>query len=265
MDMYAKVIADSISETGHRITSIECRYPRFIHSEMMTHRVFSRNASSSRAIPTKKLVELVRTDPVLPIEWGRNQSGMSADTLLEAAVVQNLETEWRALAAEVADVAARWAAAGLHKQVVNRILEPFLPITVLITATEWSNFFDQRCSPNAQPEIRRIAELMRDAMSASKPEELGLFQWHSPYVTKEELQSYHSEDIKKISVARCARTSYLNHDGKNDIESDIKLWTKLRDNKHLSPFEHVARPVLNLFMASNYSGWISYRHEQFGR
>lgn len=262
---YAKVIADSISATGHRITTVECQYPRFIHSEVMTHRQFSRNAASSRAIPTRKLVNLVRTDPVVPSHWGVNCPGMIANEELDATTIQTLSDEWRRLARTTADTAERWHEMGLHKQAVNRILEPFLPITVIITATEWDNFFRQRCDRNAQPEIQVLANAIRDAIGASTPQFLSAFQWHSPYVTPDEQSYYFSEELIKISVARCARVSYNNHNGERNIEADIRLFERLLTDGHLSPFEHVARPSNDNIGYANFVGWISYRHLRVGR
>ena len=92
--MEVKVIADSISESGKRITTFQLKYPRFIHSEVMTHRVFSRNASSSRAIPVKKMIEQVRNNPAMPIHWGANQSGMQAKNELNECFRKEVGRVW---------------------------------------------------------------------------------------------------------------------------------------------------------------------------
>ena len=254
--IYAKIIADSINPSGQRLTTMEVRYPRFIHSEFMTHRVFSRNAASSRAIPTRKLVDQVRNNPMEPIAWGRNRSGMSADTELDDEMVTTIRREWHELARHTADVAERWAAMGLHKQVVNRVLEPFLPITVIVTATEWSNFFIQRISLNAQPEIEKLATEMKSALAQSNPRPLVAANWHTPYVTPAEMDLPILQKCK-ISVARCARVSYLNHQGVRDLDADVKLYERLLSDGHHSPFEHVATPVIG--RVANFDGWGSFR------
>lgn len=252
----AKIIADSINPSGQRLTTMEVRYPRFIHSEFMTHRVFSRNAASSRAIPNRKLVDQVRNNPMEPIAWGRNRSGMSADTELDDEMIATIRREWLELARHTADVAERWAGMGLHKQVVNRVLEPFLPITVIVTATEWNNFFVQRISPNAQPEIEKLATEMKSALAQSNPRLLVAANWHTPYVTSDEMDLPIFQKCK-ISVARCARVSYLNHHGVRDLDADVKLYERLLSDGHHSPFEHVATPVLG--RVANFDGWGSFR------
>jgi thymidylate synthase ThyX len=254
--IYAKIIADSINLTGQRLTTIEVRYPRFIHSEFMTHRAFSRNAASSRAIPNNKLVSQVRNNPAEPIAWGRNRSGMSADTELDDEMIATIRREWHELARHTADVAERWAGMGLHKQVVNRVLEPFLPITVIVTATEWNNFFVQRISTHAQPEIEKLATEMKSALDGNKPETLRAAEWHTPYVTPAEMDLPIFQRCK-ISVARCARVSYLNHQGVRDLDADVKLYERLLSDGHHSPFEHVATPVLG--RVANFEGWGSLR------
>src|ERR1019366_6662026 len=162
MAFSARVLLDSRSPSGARLTTMEVRYPRFIHSEMMTHRVFSRNAASSRAIPIKKMISAVREEPALPVYWGRNQTGMSAREEIQPAVEALARAEWQAALEDALRHAERLAAQDidLHKQLVNRLLEPFAWITVIITATEWANFFTQRAHPDAQPEIRHVAEMM---------------------------------------------------------------------------------------------------------
>jgi thymidylate synthase ThyX len=156
MAFSARVLLDSRSPSGARLTTLEVRYPRFIHSEMMTHRVFSRNAASSRAIPIKKMIAAVREEPALPVYWGRNQTGMSAREAVTPEVEALARAEWQSALEDALAHAERLAEKDidLHKQLVNRLLEPFAWITVIITATDWANFFTQRCHPDAQPEIK---------------------------------------------------------------------------------------------------------------
>lgn len=265
MTISAKIIADSVSPNGARLTTMQLRYPRFIHAEFMTHRVFSRNASSSRAIPFERLVEDVMKDTAMPIEWGKNQKGMQAGESLSDAQIENAKHRW-GVARDVAVSQARALhSLGLHKQIVNRILEPFSHINVLVTATDWDNFFHLRRHPDAQPEIHELADKMFEAMEDSIPYVLEEGEWHLPYVTCDERASMEHtlEDLIKTSVARCARVSYLTHDGRTTtLEEDIALYARLvgGDVIHASPAEHVASALVNPYERSgNFCGFLQYR------
>lgn len=261
--IYAKVIADSISPTGSRLTTVEAQLHRFILPELNTHRAFSRNSASSRAIPTAKLIEQVRTNPALPIEFGRNQPGMQASEVLDASDTKSAEIMWRRAAAHAANEAEKFAAMGVHKQVVNRLLEPFMWHKVIISSTEagWENFLNQRMSPLAQPEINALAIAINDAMFDSFPKPVGYGEWHLPYIT-------HADSIyverRKVSASRCARVSYLTHDGVRDVSKDLDLYDKLisADPPHWSPMEHVATPSDDRQFVSvgNLDGWDQLRH-----
>jgi thymidylate synthase ThyX len=256
----ARVLLDSISPAGIRLTTLEVTFPRFVLAEFNTHRQFSRNSASSRAIPSSKMIERVERDPVLPLEWGRNQKGMSASELLSEEEAEDAKSVW--LTARDAAVAHAKALLELkvHKQVLNRVLEPFLWHTVIVTGTEWNNFFELRCAPTAQPEIREAALRMRDAMIASTPRTVGLGKWHLPLVQDDE-RNLDTETLKEISAARCARVSYLTHDGTREIAKDLELFERLKTDRHLSPFEHVATPTLDTDFHANLRGWIQMRAE----
>jgi thymidylate synthase ThyX len=260
----ARILLDSRAPSGARLTTLEVRYPRFIHSEMMTHRVFSRNAASSRAIPIKKMIAAVRDEPALPVSWGRNQTGMSAREAIAPDIEARARAEWQAALDDALRHAERLAAQDidLHKQLVNRLLEPFAWITVIITATEWANFFTQRCHPDAQPEIKRIADMMLAEYEGSTPTDVAFGRWHLPLIQTDE-RALPEELLCKLSVARCARVSYLTHDGKRDRDRDLDLYEKLLGggaNGHWSPFEHVATPASDRAQASaNFVGWEQYR------
>ena len=264
MAFSARVLLDSRSPSGARLTTLEVRYPRFIHSEMMTHRVFSRNAASSRAIPIKRMIAAVREEPALPVYWGRNQTGMSARESIAPDVEARARAEWQAALDDALRHAERLAAQDidLHKQLVNRLLEPFAWITVIITATEWANFYTQRCHPDAQPEIKHIAEMMLAEYRASAPAPVALGRWHLPLIQDDE-RALSDEQLCKLSVARCARVSYLTHDGKRDRDRDLELYERLLDggaNGHWSPFEHVATPAPDpAERSANFAGWEQYR------
>jgi thymidylate synthase ThyX len=266
MGFSARILLDSIAPNGVRLTTMEVRYPRFIHSEMMTHRVFSRNAASSRAIPIKKMIAAVREDPAMPIFWGKNRSGMVAREEVDGQARRLAELEWRRALDNALQTAERLSDSSidLHKQLVNRILEPFAWITVIITATEWANFFAQRCHEDAQPEIAYVARLMRERYRASTPQHVPLGGWHTPLIVEDE-HDLPTEERKKISVARCARVSYLTHDGRRDRRKDLELYDKLLQggaNGHWSPFEHVATPAESADARSgNLRGWRQFRKE----
>jgi len=238
-----QVIADSISEQGVRLTTLALSYPRFFHSELMTHRLIAKNAASSRAIPIKNVIKQTSAKPLF---WGQNKAGMSAATQLSGLRLLIAKSTWR-LAATSARMCARiFSKVGLHKQTANRILEPFQIMTTLATATEWDNFFNLRIDANAQPEFKVLAETMYRALAESKPTLLHQSEWHLPYCTPEEKQVHSESDLIKMSVARCARVSYLKHDGRlPDINADLKLYDRLITSKpvHGSPTEHVATPA----------------------
>lgn len=261
----AKVIEDSIAEHGVRLTTLQLCYPRFIHAEFMTHRVFSRNASSSRAIPVAKMIEQVRTNPAMPIHWGKNQPGMQANEELTGQALETMMRAWQQAAREAAATAEFMDKHGLHKQVANRILEPFQYMHVIVTASEWENFFDLRAHPDAQPEIHALALVMREAMKASTPKMLRDGEWHLPYVKLLERTRHFGDTdlLLKVSAARCARVSYLTHDGQEpSIEKDVALYERLVGGVplHASPIEHQATPFPDADMWSgNFRGWLQNR------
>jgi thymidylate synthase ThyX len=254
----ARVLLDSVAENGVRLTTLEVTFPRFVLAEFNTHRQFSRNSASSRAVPTAKLIERVERDPVLPLQWGRNTSGMAASDVLDEADADSARRIWL----EARDDAVRHARELLelrvHKQELNRLLEPFLWHTVIVTATEWTNFFELRCAPNAQPEIREAAHRMRDAIAESASQSIGPGQWHTPLLQSDEY-GLALEVRKRISAARCARVSYLTHEGTREIEKDLELFERLQSDRHLSPFEHVATPSDDPGFHANFRGWIQMR------
>jgi hypothetical protein len=258
----AKVICDSVNPNGVRLTTMQLKYQRFIHSELMTHRVFSRNASSSRAIPVAKMIEQVRKDPAMPVHWGKNQSGMKANAELDHEELEMVRAAWLYAADEAAGTAEVMANLGAHKQIVNRLLEPFQWIHVVVTATEWDNFFALRCHPDAQPEIQELAYQMREAMSSSIPQPLEVGEWHLPYVSAEEKASHPYTDLVHFSAARCARVSYLLHDGTaTNPAKDRDLHDKLVGSNppHLSPVEHQAQARDENAFFGNFRGWKQYR------
>lgn len=259
--MQVKIIADSISPSGVRLTTFQLKYPRFIHSELMTHRVFSRNASSSRAIPVMTMLKQVWNDPATPVSWGKNKSGMQAETELQGASRWFAKKLW-SLSGKVACVFAyAMTRVGLHKQVANRILEPWQYIHVVLSATEFDNFFELRNHPDAQPEIQELAKEMQRKYNDAAIHKLEVGGWHLPYIQESE-KNLPLETLKKVSAARCCRVSYLKHDGhKSTIEEDIKLHDRLVNAvpPHMSPVEHQAMCTKLKGFQGNFRQWKQYR------
>lgn len=252
----ATVIADTYYST--RITTLELVYPRYIHSELMTHRVFSRNASSSRATPIKVLLSEVRNDCTFFDYLGKNKSGMVAGEPLSTLECAEFRADWCNLAKYVANEIERLAAKyDVHKQTLNRALEPFSRIRTLVTATEWDNFFKLRLAVDAQPEMRNLALAMQTAMNVSDCKHNIL---HAPYA-----ESLHGLDDRRrmmVSVAKCARVSYGRANGyPTSIDDDLELYTRLLNSGHLSPFEHVATAAGAKDHYANFVGWRSYRNQ----
>jgi len=259
---------DSISEAGVRLTTMQLRYPRFIHAELMTHRVFTRNASSSRAVPVEKLIEEAATDPAIPERWGLHNKGMQDAGVMSELGQRRALSDWLA-ARDAAVATARVMCVRperCSKQIINRILEPFTHISVIVTSTQWKNFYALRVHPDADPTMLALAEAMKAAHDASTPRRMAYGTWHLPYVGDTDMDMIAENFMKtrdlndiytldaatticvgmarKVSAARCARVSYLTHDGQRPtLEADIALADKLMTTPmHATPCEHQASP-----------------------
>lgn len=265
----ARVLCDSISPDGIRLTTIEVTFPRIVLAEFNTHRVFSRNSASSRAIPIHKRIASVLLDPFLPEAFGSAKAGMQAGEALTGISDWFAKKVWQASCYFA--IAAAWTMSKLkvHKQLANRLLEPFCWHTVIVTATEWENYFALRCNPDAQPEIRRAADLMKFAYETSIPRPVNYGDWHLPLVEAAEAFDLLAggmsiDDLCLVSVGRCARVSYLTHDGKRDPKADIELANRLMVSGHMSPFEHVATPLdanASSTFSGNFRGWFQRRKQ----
>lgn len=303
------VLASRHALTGDRLNTLLLRYPRWIHAEFMTHRMFSRNASSSRAIPVEKLIQDVLDDPAVPLFWGGNQKGMQAARecnekirLYSRPIIDqnygspfvNFEREeytneeaWLRARDQATEMARAFADAGYHKQLVNRLLEPFSHITVVATATNWSNFLALRDHPDAEPHIQILAREIRKALDGADVQELQPGEWHMPFVLKQDVVDAidhlrNGEKLNptperienrliKLSVARCASTSYKTVDGFDmTLDRAIELHDKLLNSNpmHASPFEHQAQAdewvninnwYVNAEQHGNFTGFIQYR------
>ncbi|WP_372395200.1 FAD-dependent thymidylate synthase (plasmid) [Azospirillum sp. HJ39] len=290
MSISATVVADSISDRGIRITTMHLVYQRYLLPEINTHRAFSRNTRSSRAVPTAVLLKEIRENPAMPVHWGKNQPGMQAFEELLPADKADAIDQWRYAARMAARNAEALAGVGAHKQVVNRLIEPFTWAHTLVTATDWANFYALRRHADAQPEIRVLADAMWEAQQASMPRLLRPGQWHTPYVEQDEIgrifasklcnyDNFDEQDgyrafILPLSVARCARISYKPFDGAADIESELARADRLIGSQpmHASPAEHQATPDVDLhggagtrprwgcrYLQGNFTGWLQFR------
>lgn len=240
----AKLIADSYCASGVRLSSFEIEFPRYIQAEVNTHKMLSKNSASSRAIPVKKMLERLVADPYTPVYWGANKKGMQAGAELGEEDKARAMAEWLGAMENAMQHAEALREIGLHKQDANRILEPWMWQKVLITGTEWSNFFHLRNHPDAHPAFQTVAAMMQELYEELEPRRLSPSQWHLPYVSDEEFEAI--EDWTrwvKISAGRCARTSNLTQDGVRDPDADVGLHDRLLGNGHMSPFEHQARPA----------------------
>ena len=265
----AKVIARSKSSvTGKEIVTFEIIYPRFILAELNTHRILSKNSASSRAIPVEKVIEAVRNNPAMPVHWGKNQPGMSAREELQGLDKSAVQTLWKLAANQAAKFAEEMSFHGAHKQVANRIIEPFQWMKTVITGTEWDNFFHLRRHPDADPNINALAEVMWQALQEA-PEAFVLHpgEYHVPYVatmrdvdgtllygTKVVSEGNHKlttfypfeggyKDALQVSSSCCAQTSFRTSD--DSLDKAKRIYERLVESKpvHASPFEHQATPM----------------------
>lgn len=259
-----KIIADSINLIGERITTFQLQYWRPILPEMNTHRVFSRNAASSRAQNFTQRCKDIWENLHLPGHWNAEQPGMVGGEEFSPETQDYLNERIKDLARYTIqylqsldkEIQSR-TGMGIHKQYLNRYLEPFTTVTQLVTATEWSNFFKLRLAEDAQPEIKDIAMDMFTLLNQSNPIRTDI---HLPYIQYEETQGLNFDELIKISVARCARVSYKPYSGESDFQRDLRLYHRLLNNGHMSPFEHIAFSTPNQ-QHYNLMGWRSLRYE----
>jgi thymidylate synthase ThyX len=311
MSYRAEVIADSVSPEGQRISTLEVVMPRVLLAEMNTHRVFSRNSASSRAIPTHKQIRSVIENPYIPSVWSIDEPGMQgAEVLTDPDDIKNAVESWlygrehsvlaavalmggirqlaygangekftgqaledaEQLQETVAELKSRLApdildlGHRMHKQNPNRLLEPWLWHTIVITSTEWNNFYGLRTDANAEPHIQIVAGKMLAAHRTSTPDRVGYGEYHLPYVTLEDKEKYPTEQLIKMAVARCARTSSEKQRDQKTIDGEVSMYERLTSNGHASPLEHPARPMTALELKEskfngNFRGWWQHRSD----
>lgn len=286
----AEIITDSKNMLGQRLTTYVLTFPRIILAELNTHRVLSRNSASSRAIPFEKMLKMVKDNPFIPIKWMKDHKGMQGiEYFNEQESIERknqwLDARWRSM-----ESAEKLAEMGVTKQICNRILEPYMWHTAIVTATEWENFFALRAHEAAEIHLQDLAYKMLEEYNKSIPKELKEGEWHIPFGDKfdeEKLKACHKYGTPeeggtrnldhftsgrdtlaiKIATARCARVSYNNFEGNDDYAADIKLHDRLASSGHWSPFEHCARVMKKSenggesfgAMSGNFRGFIQYR------
>jgi hypothetical protein len=263
----ARVLLDSVAPNGARLTTFEWTYPRCIHAEIMTHRQLSKNSASSRAIPLAKMIERVNVNPFFPLHWGKNQRGMQADEELSSGQRLDASQAWLYARDAAVTHARELEGIGVHKQVGNRLLEPWMWITVIVSGTNFENLFALRCHPAAEPHFQALAYKARDAYDASVPRRLGWGEWHLPLFGHDGDLTVPTEDRPKVSAGRCARVSYLTHDGRRAPAEDVALFDRLCKDRpmHASPLEHaaVAHEDARLDYGNFARGWWQLRKQMY--
>jgi thymidylate synthase ThyX len=288
----AKIIKDSVNEAGVRLTTFELEYPRFILAEVNTHRMLSKNSASSRAIPFKKMMEKILTEPAMPVFWGANQPGMSASNELEGTKLEAAKASWAEAMKRAIEASIVLDQLGLHKQILNRIAEPWQRMKTVVTGTEWANLLWLRNHDAAQPEFHELGRVVQEAFNTSVPEILGPGEWHLPYVDHNDDFDYLdcNENVidlmtaQKISSSCAAQVSYRKND--ESLDKALDIYDKLvgADRMHGSPFEHLGTPMIlrgedtwlstipsrwedgvthmdrqGRLWSANFRGWVQYR------
>jgi thymidylate synthase ThyX len=260
-----EMLAASMNPCGVPLYTLLLTYPRCMHAEALTHRTQSRSSASSRAIPTARMISMLEADPYYPIRWGRNQAGMQAkDESLDQYDEAQARAIWNNMMRTCIDGVQRLNELGLHKQWANRPLEWFSWITVVLSATDFSNFLALRDHPAAMPEFQFVAHNIKELIASTEPRQLKAGEWHMPFIDDYDAliaAGYEHNDIVKISAGRCARVSYLNHDNVRAPKDDIALAERLAGQVpgHWSPFEHVAMAQNTRDRNRNFRGFTQLR------
>lgn len=258
----AEMLAHSITENGAEAVSMRVVMPRIVLAEFNKHRKLGSNTSSSRAIPIRKMIKHVKQNMFYPLYYGKNQSGMQAKEELTGFKKFVVRTLWRLYGLSACNMALLFNAIGLHKQIANRILEPFMYITVIFTGTDIKNFLMLRDHPDAQPEIHYVAQVIKNAYNNSTPKLLKMGEWHLPLVNEVEKLELNIDDQIILSAARCASTSYTTVDGKElNVDVARTIYSKLTHSNpiHASPFEHQLTPDLLYSIEYRLSGKRNYK------
>lgn len=262
----AKILADSTSfgvcDHTSRIITTQLTFPRCILAEFNTHKSIARNAASSRAIPISKMIKDVNDNPFIPIHWGKNQKGMQAYEEVSKLDAKKSEEIWLLNRNMSVFYAEKLIELGIHKQIVNRLLEPWMWVTVIATGnmSAWNNFLALRAHKDAEPHMQKIAYMLKDHIVKSQTTNLAVGEWHLPLFGFPGDEELNQEDKVKVCVGRVGRVSYLTHEGVRDPSADIELHDRLINNGHFSPTEHVAMASVEVNKGGNLGpGWTQYR------
>lgn len=251
--VHVTILADSIHpKTNKRITTFELEYPRFILSELNTHAMLCKNSMSSRAVPVKTMLEQVCQNPAMPVRFGQNKPGMQDhgsehdNLIFEDYMAYTPRRYWVKCAREISEMAQVYADHGYHKQIANRLIEPFQRMKTVLTATEFANFFHLRNHSDADPTFAELAAAMQGALIQSEPRTLKFGQWHAPYYANgvyDPSDEVSLADALAISVSCCAQVSYRRNDA--SLEKARSIFKKLLSDArmHASPFQHQATPI----------------------
>lgn len=251
----AEILADSVNFDGDRLTTFRLKYPMAIHAQVMTHRVFSRNARSRRAMKPERFA--------VDCDWVPDFYGPAAEgSKMHAGPLDGRDKaiariKWDHARAQALHYAATLESDGVHRFFSNVLTSPFAYTDVVLSSTKWAGFFEQRISDAAEPHLRQLAVMMRDAIESSVPYRLDWCDWHLPIVTRAELDTWGIAAARYISAGRCARVSY-GADMIREATDDYKLGVSLQDAGHWSPFEHQAHPRIGC-TGNNYVGWQQFR------
>lgn len=274
MSYAVKVVADSIGPNRIRLTTFEATYPLIIHNELLTHRMLARNTASNRAIPVERMLRAVEDDPFIPERWPRNQKGMQNEEWLEGLEAEQALEQWMVARAHALIQARSLLNLGVHKQITNRLLAPWLYTTAVLTATHWANFFNLRCHPAAQPEMKKLADMIQRAYLESTPRELAEGDWHAPYAGGEVSGDCERATdgcdgcdrpehlwVPMVSAGRCAGVSYLRQGEEKNGADAYNLALKLTGDGHWSPLEHQAQAMARDWYqwSGNFYGWFQFR------
>jgi hypothetical protein len=278
MTITAKTIEHSIAPHGGELITLELCLPERIHKEILRHRMFSFSVMSTRATPYRVMRNEVMENPYIPLVWTWNGTGMQPKEEMPPEEVAFALDSWMTARDDAVFEADQLDKLGVHKSDVTTLISPFLMTKMLVTATEWNNFFALRLHKDAKVEMqvlaKRMAEAIRDSAPTARAGRKSVLadhwkqtkNWHLPYVTQEERDEFPDSSepyLAKISAARCARVSYFTRDGKkSDIMKDLKLYDRLvsGDNVEASPLEHQGYPdFYRDTWHGNFQGWFQFR------
>lgn len=271
----AEIVADSINLNGNRLTTMLITFPRIILPEFNTHRMISKNTSSSRAIPFRKKLAEVENNPFIPLSFQKDHKGMQGTEYMDYDVAVDLWLNTRDSAVKEAKALSE---AGMTKQLVNRTIEAYTWTTMLVSGTEWENFFALRKHKDAEIHIQELASKMLEAMNDSTPIKIEN-GWHIPFGDKIDLREawdayifitskdrtlpvvQTDEELKAwISCARAARLSYETFDNEINYEKDLTLAFNLALSGHWSAFEHTSLTHKDMVdFHGNLKGWMQFR------